>query len=129
MCTEGIVDYELIHGTVNGDRFFDFVRGSLISNMHSFPGVKSILVMDNCSIHHTEEVKTLLESVGILVVLPPYTPDYNPIEELFSYVKYYLKEHDEILQVTDNPSAILRSAFESITSSHCNGWISDCGFA
>ncbi len=85
--------------------------------------------MDNCSIHHVQEVKEVLQSVGVLVIfLPPYSPDYNPAEELFSYVKYYLKEHDEILQAISSPMDVLRSAFDSVTSVHCNGWISDSGY-
>ena len=60
--------------------------------------------MDNCSIHHVAEVKDLIEDGGILVLfLPPYSPDYNPIEELFSYLKYYLKEHEDLIQVIASP--------------------------
>ena len=48
-----------------------------------FPGQNSIIIMDNCSIHHIQEVKDLL---GVLLMyLPPYSPDFNPIEELFSF--------------------------------------------
>ena len=56
----------------------------------------SILLMDNCSIHHVDSVKETLRSVGILVrYLPPYSPDYNPIEEAFSFVKAFLKDHEQ----------------------------------
>lgn len=55
---DGILAIELTTESVNGDAFFDFVRGSLIPNMHPFDGSsdRSIVVMDNCSIHHTNEV-------------------------------------------------------------------------
>ena len=43
----GVVDYELTDGIVNAGKFFDFVRGQLITNMQSFPGDRSIIVMDN----------------------------------------------------------------------------------
>ncbi len=59
--------------------------------MNSFDGTssKSVIVLDNCSIHHVPEVIKLLEDAGILVMfLPPYSPDFNPIEETFSSVKY-----------------------------------------
>ena len=62
--------------------------------MHAFDGSspRSILVLDNCSIHRVDEVLELLRPTGIVVMfLPPYSPDYNPAEEAFSYVKYYLK--------------------------------------
>ena len=61
--------------------------------------------MDNCKIHHVQAVKDFFEDAGILLMfLPPYSPDYNPIEEAFSSVKYYLKDHDELLQSVDDPS-------------------------
>lgn len=84
--------------------------------------------MDSCSIHHIQEVKSIyvLQSVGILVIfLPPYSPNYNQAEELFSYVKYYLKENDELLQVISKPLDVLRRAFDSVTRAHSIGWISD----
>ena len=55
-----------------------------------FPAQNSIIVLDNCSIHHTHGIENLL-SIPVLF-RPPYSPDYNPIEELFSYVKSYLKD-------------------------------------
>ena len=76
MCTEGVVDYHLTTGTVNADNFFDFVRGQLIPNIQPFPGDRSVLVMDNCSVHHSQEMKDLVRDAGILLLyLPPYSPD------------------------------------------------------
>ena len=109
---------------LTGDKFFDYVRGQLIPSMHPFPGDQSILVMDNCTVHHTEQLIDLAQNAGILLLfLPPYSPDFNPVEELFSYVKYYLKQHDEVIQALENITPILQSAFDSVTTSQCNGWI------
>ena len=130
MSSEGVISYETISGTTNGDRFFDFMLG-LIPNMQGFPAKNSILIMDNCSIHHVRKVTDLLTSVGILVLfLPPYSPDYNPCEELFSYIKYYLKDHVEILQLMITPSCIrlLESAFKGVTESQCKKWISHVSY-
>ena len=130
MCTEGVVDYHLTTGTVNSHSFFDFVRGQLVPNMQPFPGDRSVLIMDNCSVHHSEEVKDLVRDAGILLLyLPPYSPDYNPIEELFSYAKYYLKEHDEVAQALGDVTLILKSAFDNVISNQCNGWITHSGYA
>lgn len=129
LSSEGILEYDFYKGTVNGDKFFDFVRGNLIPNMQPFPSSKSILIMDNCTIHHVREVKDILDAAGILVIfLPPYSPDYNPVENLFSYVKYYLKDHDEIMQCDIDPLYILKAAFQSVTVENCNAWISGCGY-
>ena len=130
--TEGLVALDLkSSGSVDSGDFFDFIRGTLIPQMHPFDGSspRSIVIMDNCSIHRVPEVKQIFDAVGIVVFfLPPYSPDYNPIEETFSYVKYYLKQHDELIQTIGNPEVIVRAAFNSITPSHCNGWINDCGY-
>lgn len=98
--------------------------------MLPFDGVNpcSILIIDNCSVHHTDEVNSLLEESGILVLyLPPYSPDFNPIEEAFSYVKHYLKEHDSVADAFRAPTELLKAALESITPEYCNAWITDCG--
>lgn len=82
MCMEGLVALELVDGNVNGDVFYDFVRGSLIPNMQIFPNPHSVLIMDNCSIHHTGEVTSLLQNAGLVTMyLPPYSPDLMPLEE------------------------------------------------
>ena len=75
ICTEGIVDCELYSGTVNGEKFVDFVRGNLIPNMQSFDGTnsRSICILDICSIHHVQEVKDLFQEAGILVFFSPLT--------------------------------------------------------
>ena len=129
-CT-GLEALELTNATVNLENFFDFLRGSLIPKMMPFNGnnPKSILIMDNLSVHHTCEVKDILQQAGILVLyLPPYSPDLNPIEEAFGYVKSYLKKHDELLQIIDNPTDVIKAAFESITTAHCNSWITNDGY-
>lgn len=131
MTTTGILAVELMTGSVNGDHFFDYVRGSLIPEMLPFDGrnQKSIAVMDNCSIHHVHPVTELFKNSGILTLfLPPYSPDFMPIEKTFSYVKYYLKQHDELWQTMNDPKVLVKAAFDSVNTSQCNGWISSCGY-
>lgn len=125
----GMMCYELVTGSVNSDIYYDFLRGTLIPNMQPFPNDLSILIMDNCAIHHVEHIKDLLTSAGILLIyLPPYSPDFNPIEQVFSYIKYYLKNHDDVIQVANNFKDILSYAFDSVTSQQCNGYIENSGY-
>ena len=82
MSTEGILAVELTNNSVNGEKIFDFVCGSLIPEMSPFDGYspKSIAVMDNCFIHHVQEVADLFNSAGILLLyLPPYTSTSTPL--------------------------------------------------
>ena len=86
----------------------------------------SIVVMDNCSIHHIQETIKMINEVGALVVfLPPYSPDYNPIEEAFSKVKSLLKLMDKEADVLDSQDTIqlVYSAFSFITSQDCLHWV------
>lgn len=131
LTSNGIVAVDTVIGSVAGHTFFDFLRGTLIPQLMPFNGTNpnSVLIMDNCSIHHIVEVKDLLHQAGILVLfLPPYSPDLNPIEEAFNYVKAYLKKHDILLQSGAPLPTIIQAAFESISSDHCNAWITDSGY-
>lgn len=132
IATDGLVSLQLTTGTVNSDIFYDFIRGSVIPQMNPFDGCspKSIVIMDNCTIHHVSEVKAMFADACIPVFfLPPYSPDYNPIEETFSYVKSYLRKHDDILQLLSDPCSIVESAFTSITQHHCLQWIAHSGYS
>lgn len=93
------------------------------------PVIRSIVVLDNCSIHHVPEVVEEFRKAGIMVLfLPPYSPDYMPIELCFSYIKYYLKSHDDILQAVSDPSVIIKSAFDSVNQDQCINWIKKCSY-
>ena len=99
--------------------------------MQQFDGVaeRSIVILDNCSIHHVAEVTEHFREAGIVVVfLPPYSPDLSPIEELFSCIKYYLKRHDELLQAVDDPIPNTQAAFDEISPDQCEAWITHSGY-
>jgi transposase len=50
--------------------------------------------MDNASFHHSERLARLCSNAGVKVVyLPPYSPDFKPIEECFSILKVFIREH------------------------------------
>ena len=119
----GLIHVKLTTRTVNANTFYDFIRGDLLSNLQPFDGTneRSVVIMDNCSIHHVDSITSLFEEAGVLLLfLPPYSPDYMAIEEAFSYIKAYLRLHSDIFQVTRDPIALIRAAFTSITSDQCN---------
>ena len=128
MSSSGIIASQIITTTVDGD---NFLRGNLVPMMQPFDGSSpnSILIMDNCSVHHISAVKDLLQQAGILLLfLPPYSPDLNPIEEAFSYVKNYLRKHDQLLQAIVDPTDVIQAAIDSITQDHTNAWINHSGY-
>ena len=88
----------------------------------------SVVILGNCTVHHIPEVVASIEDVGALVYfLPPYSPDFNPIEETFSKVKTVLKTTEiEMCGVSDIETLLLAS-FASVTCDDCNGWFSNSG--
>ena len=81
-----------------------------------------VVIMDNCSIHHIDEVTDLIQQTGAIVQwLPPYSPDYNPIEEAISEAKSMMKLLRRTLTL------LVYAAFPTITPDDCKGWIVDSG--
>jgi transposase len=82
----------VIDKPMNGSIFIEYIRQCLIPTLE--PG--DIVVMDNLPAHKPEEVRETIEQAGAeLRYLPPYSPDLNPIENVFSPFKAYLRKHKE----------------------------------
>ena len=128
---DGVIAVDFTHDSMNPEFFYEFARGSLIPNLLPFNGqnLRSVVIMDNCSIHHVDYVEQLFHDAGVLLLfLPPYSPDMNPIEHTFSKVKNYLRRHDELVQVVDDVTSLVRVAFNTVTEEDCCGWIQHCGY-
>ena len=88
--------------------------------------VHSLTMMATCSKMTSRGVK--------LIYLPACSPDYNLIEEMFSFVKAYIRRHGEqfhaIVEFGDeaSPHIFLYEALSDITMSHTHGWFSYCGY-
>ena len=75
-----------------------------------------------------DEVRELLNDTSVLTqFLPPYSPDYNPIELAFSKVKYMIRSMEMEMQAIDDIETIVLSAFSTITVSDCQAWINSIG--
>lgn len=85
---EGVRCSMVVDGAVNGDVFIAFVERVLAPALR--PG--DVVVLDNLSSHKSERVRALIEAAGAtLEYLPPYSPDLNPIEMVFSKIKQRLR--------------------------------------
>jgi len=79
----------VIDGAINGELFLAYVNQILVSTLQE----GDIVVLDNLSSHKVAGVKRAIESVGAQVLyLPPYSPDFNPIEQVFSKLKTILRK-------------------------------------
>lgn len=130
MSTQGIVALDVARSSVDGDVFYNFVCTSLLKKLMPFNGINpnSVLILDNCSVHHVDEVHQALSDCGVLVhFLPPYSPDYNPIELAFSKVKYAIKSMEAEMHAINDIETIVLAAFATITASDCQAWINSIG--
>ena len=128
MSMSGMLDCTTFKQCVNGETFYQFMQTSVLPHLMNFDGINphSVLVMDNCSIHHIAGVVNMVHEVGALVhFLPPYSPDFNPIEEAFSKVKAQLRAMD--VDSFEDPEDLVMAAFTTITAGDCQQWIRNAG--
>ena len=132
MSVEGIHDLYLFEGNVNGARFTEFVSKCLLPILQPFNWMNhhSVVVMDNASIHHVGDVRALIEDQAHarLLFLPPYSPDLNPIEEVFGQVKSIMKGNHSLFQGSCMPRVLLSMAFAMITKEDCYAHVKHCGY-
>lgn len=84
---------------------------------------------DNHAVHHVQEAIDRVYLHGTLVrFLPPYSPDLNPIEQVFAKVKHYLRDNDLVLQSVKDPSPLIFNAFGQITSADCKQYMHHAGY-
>ena len=89
MSLSGMGPSMVVEGSVNGAVFEGYLREVLV------PALKEgdVVVMDNLSAHKSERVGEMIEGAGAEVLyLPPYSPDFNPIEEAFSKIKNLIRK-------------------------------------
>jgi len=82
-------------GPINRDRFEQWIRERLLLVLGNFDlrEPRSLVILDNATIHHSDEIVHLIDSVGAKIAyLSPYSPDLNPIELMFSSYKKSIKQ-------------------------------------
>lgn len=88
----GIVLRRVYQGSTDSELFEDFIA-QLLHHCGRYPEPKSVIVMDNASWHHSEKILQMCQDAGVeLEFLPPYSPDFNPIEEYFGVLKKFIKK-------------------------------------
>ena len=80
-----------------------------------------VVIMDNMRSHHAKIVTELLDKAGIsYLYLPPYSPDLNPIEKMWSKMKSFLRKR-KVRVAAELPEAV-KAALETIRTNDCKGW-------
>lgn len=76
-------------GTMNRDLFVSWLQNMLVPSLQK----GQVVIMDNASIHKSGLVKKMIEKAGCtLMYLPPYSPDFNPIENYWAVMKSHIKK-------------------------------------
>lgn len=119
----GQITYTMYPGGTSGERFLDYLKNVLIPTLHK----GDIVVMDNMRSHHVKGVEEVLRAAGMIpLYLPPYSPDLNPIEMLWSKMKAILRK------LGCNIPALLPQmvahALALVSSEDCFGWFTADGY-
>ena len=113
----------VVDGAVNGDVFEAFVEQVLVPQLR--PG--DIVVMDNLSSHKRQRTRERIESTGAtLLFLPPYSPDFNPIEMIFAKIKQLLRSL--ACRTRDALWQAMQSVLDQITPNDARHCFRHCGY-
>lgn len=84
-------------------------------------------MLDNLGAHRASRIEEIAQECGARVIwLPPYSPDFSPIELMWSKVKAYLKKAKARTQ--EELEKAIASALETVTKSDCLNWFGHCGY-
>lgn len=120
---EGVLAAASIDAATDGDVFTLFIRDVLVPTLR--PGM--VVVMDNLAAHKVAAVREAIEAAGCrLVYLPPYSPDYSPIENIWSKVKQSLRSI--AARAIPALGEAITAALATVTSQDCYGCFEACGY-
>lgn len=114
----------VIDGPINGRSFLAYVEQMLVPCLR--PG--DVVIMDNLGSHKRQAIRRAIRAAGAkLFFLPPYSPDLNPIEQVFSKLKALLRKADaRTVEATWRRIGTLLNAF---TPQECANYLQNAGYA
>jgi transposase len=132
---DGVLHLDILTRSWTAEEFRPFLE-VLLDRMNPYPQKNSVLILDNASSHHFEDLRQLVEGRGMrLCYLPPYLPDFNPIEEGFSAMKAWIRKNNDYVlgeltgDDTCDPFTILwKAVFDTMTPENIEGWYRDSGY-
>lgn len=110
-------------GPINGRSFLAYVQQVLVPVLR--PG--DIVIMDNLGSHKGRAVREAIRAAGArLFFLPPYSPDLNPIEQVFSKLKTLLRKHDP--RSIEKTWRTIGSLLDNFTAQECANYLRNAGY-
>ena len=112
-----------IEGSTDSEVFKTYISEMLCRSLHE----GDIVIMDNLTSHKFSGIEELIKSVNAeLRYLPPYSPDLNPIEKMWSKIKAIIRKLKA--RTKDGLFEALGKALNSVTMSDAIGWFESCGY-
>ena len=122
--TNGDMVPMVYEGALNGDLFKAYIVQFLVPTLRE----GDIVIMDNLTSHKVAGVVDPIIAAGAKVVyLPPYSPDFNPIEMMWSKVKAYLRKVKA--RTKDLLEKAIAEVLELVSSTDILGWFAKCGYS
>lgn len=113
-----------IEGATNTDVFRAYVSHVLAPTLR--PG--DIVIMDNLGAHKNDETVSIIERAGAQALfLPPYSPDLNPIEKMWSKVKQFLRSFEA--RTKEDLIDAIAKGLERVTAQDAINWFASCGYS
>ena len=114
----------LFDGPINGERFLAYVTQFLVPTLR--PG--DIVVLDNLGSHKGKAIRQAIRKVGAkLIFLPKYSPDLNPIEQVFAKLKTLLRKANA--RTADAICSAIANLLKSFTPQECANYLVNAGYA
>lgn len=121
---DGLIAPLVLKGAINGEFFLAWVRQQLVPALK--PG--DIVMMDNLSSHKVQGVTQAIEAVHAEVkFLPPYSPDFNPIEQVFAKLKALLRKYKE--RTLDALWSRIGTLIDIFSPQECANYLENSGYA
>jgi transposase len=119
----GLTAPAVFDGPIDHLSFRAYVEQVLVPTLR--PG--DVVVLDNLAVHRHPAVRTAIEAVGArLRFLPPYSPDFNPIEMAFAKLKAFLRAARP--RSFDHVTALVAAALALFTPDECRNYVRHCGY-
>ena len=123
LALRGIVGAMTVESATDGDVFLAYPEHVLCPKLQS----GDVVVMDNLSAHKVAGVRELIAAYGaVLLYLPPYSPDFNPIEQCWSKIKQILRALKA--RSAEALEQAVAQALAAITVENAQAWFAHCGY-
>jgi transposase len=116
-----VVATQMIEGSMKGGDFHRFIKTKLVPRLRR----GQVVIMDNLRAHKMEGIEQLIQAKGAEVIyLPPYSPDFNPIEMLWSVLKHMIRQFRS--DTLDELKVLIEVGLSFLEKSFFKNWFTKC---